>query len=465
MASAHVTGTIRDAASSLPVAGAEVRAAAEAGSAVGEPATARSDVHGAFALAVTWAGEGEATLHLEARGATHAAQSWPVTEDSAQTSRLTSGSAVVTDLALRAGFTLELEVVDDDGRPIEGAVVDVIENNTVASCCSWPLAHHWLPRAHWLPRTDAAGHAEVPGLGELEFGWRHFVSVRSPDRAEGMLDRPEQLRREGGVARARVVLARGHTVEGVLRGGRPAEGEILTSLLDDVIPGCHSVTERASIDGAGRFRITGLHAGTHRLNASAPGAASVQRTFRVPLAGPLEIELPEGRHARGTVVGADGEPLADAQVTAEWPGPYGHRQATTDARGSFSLDGLPADQRVAVAACRTEPTYGEAIGFAVLEPAGGDVDLRFDARARVAWSGGLHDDRTGAAVDGDVLIRATLLLPMGLCPKPRGRRFASRGAAPAATGASPSTSRRATTRSPSRAWGCSTRPLRGSSPR
>jgi hypothetical protein len=402
VASARVTGTIRDAASGLPVAGAEVRAAAEAG----EVATARTDARGAFALTVVWEGEGEATVHLEARGVAHAAEVWPRLDTPEGAGRAAPGGALTVDLALKPGFTLALDLVDAAGRPVEGASVDVVENNTVANACTWPLHHRWLPPAQRRATSDAAGHVEIPGLCDLEFGWRYFVSIGHPDRAEGMLDRPEQLPREAGVARARVVLVEGHTVAGVLRGGRPAEGAIATALVDPRIPGCHSVTRFATFDAEGRFRITGLHAGKHTLHASAPGAASVVRTVEVPPAGPLAIDLAPARHVRGTVIGADGDPLAGARVTAEWPGGHGYRETATDARGVFSLGGMPADQRIEIAAFVDAPSYGEGVGFTVLDARGEDVDLVFDARTRVAWRGRLHDDRTGAPVEGDVMVRA-----------------------------------------------------------
>ena len=77
MASAAVTGTIRDAMTGLPVPGAEVRAAAveleptmglrpaEPGSAPypagGERVTTCTDAGGAFALTLLWPGEGDAS--------------------------------------------------------------------------------------------------------------------------------------------------------------------------------------------------------------------------------------------------------------------------------------------------------------------------------------------------------------------------------------------------------------------
>src|ERR1700761_4560949 len=105
-------------------------------------------------------------------------------------------------------FALALDVVDEAGRPIEGARVEVIDNNTTASCCGWPYRDTELA-------TDPEGRVTIAGLEAVrDPGWRYFLSIQHPSHAEGMLDRPEHLPREGGIARARLTLAAGHVLEG-----------------------------------------------------------------------------------------------------------------------------------------------------------------------------------------------------------------------------------------------------------
>jgi hypothetical protein len=297
-------------------------------------------------------------------------------------------------------FTLALDVVDEAGRPIEGARVEVIDNNTTAGCCGWP--YHDTDLA-----TDPEGRVTIAGLeAERDPGWRYFLSIQHPSYAEGMLDRPERLPREDGVAPARLALAAGHALEGRLDTPRAAEGSLTVSLIDPVIPGCHAVCRFATLSADGTFRVTGLHPGRHTLHAKAPGAASLVREVMVPDGGPLTLALPAGRRASGQVIGDSGAPLEGAEVLAEWDTSYGHRETTTDASGMFSLDGLPAGERVVIAARRNEPIRAEALGLAILPPGEGDVDLTFDARRRGTLRGRVHDDRTGEPFSREVEVRA-----------------------------------------------------------
>lgn len=414
MAQGSVRGRVLDRANGLPVAGAEIRAVAVGEQGTGPLSVGRAKEDGAFDLAIEWAGAANAAAHVDARAAGYATESWRSWHDNPP-SPLSPGGVLTKDLRLGPGFTLVLEVSDDRGNPVEGATIDIVENNFLADCCAWPLrSHPGVPADQLLPRSDAAGRAELGGLRDPEYGWRYFVSITHPERAEGMLDRPEGLPRERGVARARVVLSEGLTIDGVLRGGRPAEGSLTASLEDPRVPGCHRVLRHATIDPHGHFRITGLRPGTHTLQATAPGAASITVQIAAPHEGSLTVELPSGRELRCRVLGEGGEPVAGARVTAEWP--EGQRQAETDAEGNLALI-LPVDRRVAIAALRDAPVFAEGLGLAFLEPGDSNEDIVFDARQRGGRVGEIEDDRTGEPPARDVVVIA----------RPRGTTFLFRG--------------------------------------
>jgi hypothetical protein len=404
-ATATLTGTVRDAATGLPVPGAEVRAAAVEPSG-GQRASTHTDALGAFALTLSWPGDGEALVELDARGPAHAAQRWPRYDAAPDAGRVANGGALVAELALDAGFSLALEVVDETGSAVAGAVVDVIVNNTVAECCSWPLANRWVPEDERQPRTDAHGRLTVPGLRSgLAFGDRYFVSARHPDRAEGLLDRPENLARDPrGVAHARLVMPTGHVVRGVVRGaGRIAEGKLVTSLDDAILPGCHAVTREATLAPDGSFHVTGLRDGTHAFIVTAPGASPARVAVSVPVEEPLAIELCAGRRVSGSVLGVEGERVEGATVSVEWP--RGYREATTDALGAFLLEGLPEGHRLDLA---VRAGHFVPLGYAVLDASAADVSLVIDARRRVLFAGHLYDDRSFALVPYPMRVKAQL---------------------------------------------------------
>ena len=133
------------------------------------------------------------------------------------------------------------------------------------------------------------------------------------------------------VAGRLVTFGRGRRVEIALLNGAPVSGRI-TDTAGEPIAGARVIAAATSepflvidprrdgvISGAdGRFRIPSLAAGTYRLSASAEGFAAASST-PIVLDGAteqrdIEIALPAGARLTGSVITAAGEPVAGADI-------------------------------------------------------------------------------------------------------------------------------------------------------
>jgi RNA polymerase sigma factor (sigma-70 family) len=133
-------------------------------------------------------------------------------------------------------------------------------------------------------------------------------------------------------------------------------------------------------DDEGRFLARGLVPGKYRILLWPKPADETRpdEKFFAPTrfndvdagGGELDLEIEEGAWLTGTVVEADGSPLANASVLASESGTEGGRTATTDAKGAFRLVVL-ANKPLVVTAHRTrgegfprllDPVFGRVIG-------------------------------------------------------------------------------------------------------
>jgi hypothetical protein len=317
----------------------------------------------------------------------------------------------VIDLAQDPGFTLIVEVEDEGGAPLEGATILLIHHGWSAGFCGFPVA-----RSDGAV-TDAAGRMVIAGLAaSLPYGERYVVSVTHPSFAESLVYRPETLPRAGNEARARVRMARGCVLAGVVRGLPEGAVAKLTAALDDrEVPGCHGVVRAVESDREGRFALTGLVAGEHTLRVTAPGSVEAIERVRVPREEPLAIVLVPGRQVSGTVIDTNGEPAAEIEVTATWSGAWGLCTTTTDAAGRFAMGEVPADREVVIVATTAREIHGEALGWARLAPAAEAVTLAFDARERGTWTGVMVDAETGEPIAREVMINAQIAGTREIC--------------------------------------------------
>jgi hypothetical protein len=277
--------------------------------------------------------------------------------------------------------TLFVEVRGPRGEPVAGAVVEVIHHGWVAGFCGFPA------RAG----TDEAGRAALPDLHrELPHGERYVISIRHPDFAETLVDRPGE--------RVAVQLEKGHELRGRVPGA-PAGAEVHACLIDANVPGCHGVVRKARTCAEGRFVLTGLRKGEHELRVQAAGSVESPRRVKVPCEDEIDLALVLGRRASGRVLDTSGAPVQGLDLQATWASPSGWRDALTDAEGRFALEGLPCDRRVEISA---RNDGGEGMGVAALDPGREEAVLIFDGREDASWTGTLIDAASGEPVAREI---------------------------------------------------------------
>jgi protocatechuate 3,4-dioxygenase beta subunit len=225
-------------------------------------------------------------------------------------------------------------VVDEAGKPVAGARVFVVASETTFDGDSRYIGES---------RTGADGAFVVPNAPE---GAR-VVLVRAPGFVPVTRVQIEAKSDE------RISLQRGGTVRGAVLdvSGKPAAGVIVTA--EEVA---------AQTDAQGNFRMTGVSAGAHRLQALwKEDFVARKDSVRVKKGEETEasLKLRLGSAIPGTVV-EEGtrKPVAGVRVSAYASTGFGgfarrraERMVRTDARGRFRLPGL-APARYAVEAAR-----------------------------------------------------------------------------------------------------------------
>lgn len=225
----------------------------------------------------------------------------------------------------------------------------------------------------------ADGTAAFAGLGAARWrlvpdganGWAPY-SVGPhvlPPRARCALSEGERVVFEVPVVEGRSVA--GRVVD---PGGRPVAGaqvEVADHVPRGVALRWHRV--RGATDGAGRFRIEGVHPGADVLDVEAEGFAPARlqgAALRSALAegAPLEVALTRLETLTVRVVGPDGAPARHGQVFVSGEVGELDRESSIDDAGlaTFELPARPARLRVVVLGHgagpgqRTVPTHGEA---------------------------------------------------------------------------------------------------------
>ena len=243
-------------------------------------------------------------------------------------------------VASRPGASSVVEVVDPQGRPVEGALVTYTyrvdvdsargEETSLATC-----------RVRGRARANAAGLATVEGVPR-------GVDVVVHATASGWVASDERVLAAGSLG-ARLELGRGATVRGLARripGGADAVGAVLE--LGGVI---------AVADPGGRFVLQHVPTGRHELGVV--GAAYVPAEARVVVVEEGDdrdvgvVSLMSTSTLRVTVRAIGGESLGGARVRVEWP----RRADRPDAQ---SLDAV-ADDDGAVTLRGLRPAQGVRI--------------------------------------------------------------------------------------------------------
>lgn len=235
--------------------------------------------------------------------------------------KLEPGEEREFEVEVRPDFRIAGTIVDDVGRPVQGARVSTFfSSKSVVS-------------------TDGAGEFELGGLDPDRD--RHTLVVRK----EGFLLLSERVDTTAeGEARAELTLERGVSVGGFVvdEDGAPVPGAELyigfdPSALDRVDAVAHD-------DGSYEFPT--VASGSQTLVVQRRGFAPHSEVLELPAAGELfpelTITLGAAHHIAGRVLDEAGRPRVGANVSMRFRGDYLDGRTQTDEAGRFRVDGLPA---------------------------------------------------------------------------------------------------------------------------
>jgi hypothetical protein len=187
-----------------------------------------------------------------------------------------------------------LELVLDRGWTLRGTVVDVDGTALVGATVRWQPRNSPGPRlSAWIEsqavRTADDGTFVLPGVQP--------GAVQVTASAEGCAPATARVLPTEQERPLRLVLGASTELAGrvLFADGTPAEGAELelTDLERRAAP------QRSTSDVEGRFHFAATGRGSHRLSATAPGAAPTGIDLLLPSADPLELVLGESAHLAG----------------------------------------------------------------------------------------------------------------------------------------------------------------------
>ncbi len=234
---------------------------------------------------------------------------------------------------LARGTKLSGRIVDEEGKPIAGAKVEVsIDVREPA----WgpnadPMISTWLTDEDFnspAPITDADGRWSIDNApaaeGTKEYEFRLKITHKDYVR-DGTWG---QHQREQGITTA---MLREGTATIVLKSGVIVEGTVVDTVGNPVTKGLVIWSDRpywaegvneTQIDAEGRFQTIPLKPGEYPLTVAAPGFQPVQREVHID-AGmePLRFKLSPGNRLIMKIVDRQGRPIPNAYVgIGEWRG-------------------------------------------------------------------------------------------------------------------------------------------------
>ncbi|HEY3447267.1 MAG TPA: carboxypeptidase regulatory-like domain-containing protein [Myxococcales bacterium] len=265
------------------------------------------------------------------------------------------GRTATLDWVLKPASPLAGVVVDEEGRPVEGAEIGVSEIT----------ANQIVHLGHRNATTGEDGSFFIDRLGPGPYS--ALVHHRAYVGLQSQVEVPN--------ASVRWVLSRGLLLSGVVvdEQGQPVAGARVDSW-----PARESMDrDRSNSQDAtgprGEFRLRGLEPGPHLVMASLgegeyPRRASLEIDLRPASTGPVRLQFAQGLSISGTVVTPSGGPVPDAHVYASREGKADGPEdlaagadATSRADGTFVLRHLrPGTYRLQASTEHASTAYGEA---------------------------------------------------------------------------------------------------------
>lgn len=317
--------------------------------------------------------------------------------------------AATTDLGtlvLAPGVALEGRVVDDAGKPVEGAQIHVAE-----------AADDAIPFRRPRETAEPQGMSALDGffrIEDLRAGSAVDVTAlrtgHAPGEAQGVrvpADEPVRIVLLAvATLSGRVLDPDGRPIPNASVGLhiRPRAGRGLGGRLTYSTSGGAPLFGRSDADG--NFRLTDVAPGVVGLWAVASGWQSGEVSDLELRAGEektgVEIVLSPAAFVEGRVLSPSGRPVpgAEVQLTPE-AGPMSMvASAGTDGDGRYQLDGVPPGRRTVEA---THPDYGTGRREADLRAGENSLDIALEAGSEV--TGRVVDDAGAPVASASVVLR------------------------------------------------------------
>ena len=283
-----------------------------------------------------------------------------------------------TDVLVRNGYPMDVQVVDESGQPVPGARL---------------LASGFGYEEPAVADADGVAHFRAPrGVQQVEAVDPHRRGAKSEFSAPlAASDAPYRLvARDRGPVKGWVVDA---------ETGTPLRGAVVMHVSS---PDLHTTT-----DADGRFALDAPHEG----RIAAFGRERAWRSYAIPSAGEVELRLSRATPRRGRVVDLDGRGVLGARLVASVPTSRGRLETVTGpvsgADGQFEFSWMPRPPRGADAVVHVVARHRGLGASAVLAPAEveGDLELRLlgerTLRGSISRAGGAPCARTAVTIEAE----------------------------------------------------------------
>ncbi|MCK6481314.1 MAG: carboxypeptidase-like regulatory domain-containing protein [Planctomycetes bacterium] len=291
-------------------------------------------------------------------------------------------------LLAKRGLGISGILLDEEGRGLPGIPIKATGREVQAEAM-----------------TDAEGCFRIPGLpaGTFDVTGGYWGAGFLPPLAEGV---------PAGTTDLVLTALRGETIEGTVvdEEGRPVTA--VPFRVSAIGGDDHRVVVYTRMDGAGRFRFTGLPAGAYSVHVDLTQATGLVPSAVLDVAAgrrDVVLRLRTGSVIAGTLLDERGRPVRDGSVIAwpagipfrpdRWPGSGEAGESFVDGSGRFEVKGLLAGRSYDVIA---GGTGGWSAAGARAVPAGTE-DLRFVLRKGAGRLRGTLRDAAGEPV-GEVVV-------------------------------------------------------------
>jgi RNA polymerase sigma factor (sigma-70 family) len=326
-----------------------------------------------------------------------------------------------------AEYTVRLEtavtaggrIVDEQGKPIAGARVQVTMNNDLKPAHSDGRARYQtsLANGNGSSMTDAQGRwriSNVPSHPKIELGLLISHPDYVSDEAWGGLQKSAgvttAMLREGT---ATVTLKRGVILHGRVTdpAGKPIKD---ANVIQGDDPYSAWVTSKFATDAEGKFRLPALAPGERTLTVMAPGWAPQMRKVSLKMGlAPQDFRMEAGKPIRLRIVNAAGKPIPKASVSIiSWKGsesiqsghnPNHPKVPGTKIPGRADADGVWEWTSAPDSAVKLQ-VWSQGYAEQSLEIAGGDVTRTVTLKGEHLVTGRVLDAVTGKPIPAFTVI-------------------------------------------------------------